>query len=209
MKKLSFLFLLATSLFLAACGDLDKSKHLKAIAQMEKSLDSMDVVLKENRLDTLAGIRIASNAILTRLKTYYDVDTIDVELGIKMNKFRNIRKAIDPEEDEEGEEGGESEEEREHEGIAHRTIGSGFSIVRRGIEAESLALSTLKNDIENGNGRRDKYAEYIKFEQGKVHQLQVLLKAYIEHKNKTIKDFNEIYTELNAFSLEQMKKKKS
>lgn len=174
---------------------------------MEKSLDSMHTVLKENRLDTLAGIRIAANAILTRLKTYYDVDTLDMNLGIKMNKFRAIRKAIDPEEDEEGEEGGEREEEHENEGIAHRTIGSGFSIVRRGLDAESLALSTLRKDIENGNGRRDKYAEYIKFEQQKVHQLQQLLKAYVDHKNKTIKDFNEIYAELNAFSLKQMEKK--
>ncbi|MEN9400334.1 MAG: hypothetical protein RL632_1437 [Bacteroidota bacterium] len=176
---------------------------------MEKSLDSMHAVLKENRLDTLAGIRIAANAILTRLKTYYDVDTLDMNLGMKMSKFRAIRKAIDPEEDEEGEEGGEREEEHEHEneGIAHRTIGSGFSIVRRGLDAESLALSTLRKDIENGNGRRDKYAEYIKFEQQKVYQLQQLLKAYVDHKNKTIKDFNEIYAELNAFSLKLMEKK--
>ncbi len=211
MKKYSAVLLLAISLllFLSACGDLDKPKHLKAIAQMDKSLDSMHQVLKENRLDTLAGIRIAANSILTRLKTYYDSDTLDMELGMKMSKFRSIRMAIDPEEDEEGEEGGESEEEREHEGISHRTIGSGFSIVRRGLEAESLALNTLRKDIENGNGRRDKYAEYVKFEQQKVYQLQQLLKAYVDHKNKTIKDFNEIYTELNAFSLKQMEKKKS
>jgi hypothetical protein len=209
MKNLSVLVLLAVSLGFAACGDLDKPKHLKAIAKMEKSLDSMHKVLEDNRLDTLAGIRIAANSILTRLKTYYDVDTLDMELGMKMSKFRNIRKAIDPEEGEEGEEGGEREEEREHEGIGHRTIGSGFSIVRRGLEAESIALNTLRKDIENGNGRRDKYVEYIKFEQDKVRQLQLLLKTYVDHKNKTIKDFNEIYSELNAFSLEQMKKKKS
>jgi hypothetical protein len=209
MKNFSVLILFTSILVLASCGDLDKPKHLKAIANMEKSLDSMHAVLKENRLDTLAGIRIAANAILTRLKTYYDVDTLDMNLGMKMSKFRAIRKAIDPEEDEEGEEGGEREEEHEHEneGIAHRTIGSGFSIVRRGLDAESLALSTLRKDIENGNGRRDKYAEYIKFEQQKVYQLQQLLKAYVDHKNKTIKDFNEIYAELNAFSLKLMEKK--
>jgi hypothetical protein len=209
MKNFSVLILFTSILVLASCGDLDKPKHLKAIANMEKSLDSMHAVLKENRLDTLAGIRIAANAILTRLKTYYDVDTLDMNLGMKMSKFRAIRKAIDPEEDEEGEEGGEREEEHEHEneGIAHRTIGSGFSIVRRGLDAESLALSALRKDIENGNGRRDKYAEYIKFEQQKVYQLQQLLKAYVDHKNKTIKDFNEIYAELNAFSLKLMEKK--
>ena len=205
MKKLSILVLLATTLVFAACGDLDKTKHLKAIAQMEKSLDSMDVVLKENRLDTLAGIQIAANALLTRIKTYYTSDTVDVELGKKMNQFKRVMRAIKPKKG--------RMQNKDHDTsvivMADRSIGNGFSVVHTGVKAERQTLLVLKKDIENGNGRRDKYAEYIKFEQDKVHQLQFLLKAYVDHKNKTIKDFNEIYAELNAFSLEQMKKKKS
>lgn len=205
MNKLSILVLLATALVFAACGDLDKTKHLKAIAQMEKSLDSMDVVLKENRLDTLAGIQIAANALLTRIKTYYTSDTVDVELGKKMNQFKRVMRAIKPKKG--------RMQNKDHDTsvivMADRSIGNGFSVVHTGVKAERQTLLVLKKDIENGNGRRDKYAEYIKFEQDKVHQLQFLLKAYVDHKNKTIKDFNEIYSELNAFSLEQMKKKKS
>ena len=205
MKKLSVLVLLATTLLFVACVDLDKPKHLKAIAQMEKSLDSMDVVLKENRLDTLAGIQIAANALLTRIKTYYTSDTVDVELGKKMNQFKRVMRAIKPKKG--------RMQNKDHDTtvivMADRSIGNGFSVVHTGVKAERQTLLVLKKDIENGNGRRDKYAEYIKFEQDKVHQLQFLLKAYVDHKNKTIKDFNEIYTELNAFSLEQMKKKKS
>ena len=85
MKIYSFFILLAFTLLFTSCGDLDKPKHLKAIAQMDKSLDSMYIVLKENRLDTLAGIQIAANSLLTRIKTYYVTDTIDMELGKKMN----------------------------------------------------------------------------------------------------------------------------
>jgi hypothetical protein len=91
--------------------------------------------------------------------------------------------------------------------IADRSIGNGFAVVHNGLKAEKETLVTLKRDIENGNGRRDKYAEYIKFEQQKVYQLQQLLKAYVDHKNTTIKEFNEIYAELNAFSLKLMEKK--
>lgn len=205
MKKISVFVLLITALIFAACGDLDKAKHLKAIAQMEKSLDSMDVVLKENRLDTLAGIQIAANTLITRIKTYYSSDTIDVELGKKMDQFKRIMRAIKPKK------GRLQNKNRDTTVIvmADRSIGNGFSVVHTGVKEERLTLSVLKKDIENGNGRRDKYAEYIKFEQDKVHQLQVLLKAYIEHKNVTIKEFNEIYAELNAFSLELMKRKKS
>ncbi len=197
--------LLAATLMFAACGDLDKSRHLAAISKMEKSIDSMDVVLKENRLDTLAGIQIAANALFTRFKTYYTIDTIDVELGKKMDQFKRIMKAIKPKK-------GRLQNKNKNKAeivITDRTIGNGFSVVHQGLIAEKQTLEVLKKDIENGNGRRDKYAEYIQFEQEKVHQLQVLLKAYVDHKNKTVKEFNEIYAELNAFSLDLMKKKKS
>jgi hypothetical protein len=203
MKNFSVFILFAFALLLASCGDLEKSKHLKAIASMEKSLDSMHTVLKENRLDTLAGIQIAANALLTRFKTYYVTDTIDMELGKKMNQFKRIMKSIKPKKGRGAKKNtGDSEII-----IADRSIGNGFAVVHNGLKAEEETLITLKRDIENGNGRRDKYAEYIKFEQQKVYQLQQLLKAYVDHKNKTIKDFNEIYAELNAFSLKLMEKK--
>jgi hypothetical protein len=204
MKKISVLVLLVTALIFVACGDLDKTKHLKAIAQMEKSLDSMDVVLKENRLDTLAGIQIAANSLLTRIKTYYSSDTVDVELGKKMDQFKRVMRSIKPKK-------GRVQNKNNDTTVivmANRSIGNGFSVVHTGVREEKLTLAVLKKDIENGNGRRDKYAEYIKFEQDKVHQLQVLLKAYVDHKNLTIKEFNEIYSELNAYSLELMEKKK-
>lgn len=195
---------MVTALIFVACGDLDKTKHLKAIAQMEKSLDSMDVVLKENRLDTLAGIQIAANSLLTRIKTYYSSDTVDVELGKKMDQFKRVMRSIKPKK-------GRVQNKNNDTTVivmANRSIGNGFSVVHTGVREEKLTLAVLKKDIENGNGRRDKYAEYIKFEQDKVHQLQVLLKAYVDHKNLTIKEFNEIYSELNAYSLELMEKKK-
>ena len=204
MKKISTLVLLVTAVIFAACGDLDKAKHLKAIAQMEKSLDSMDVVLKENRLDTLAGIQIAANSLLMRIKTYYSADTIDVELGKKMDQFKRVMRSIKPKK-------GRVQNKNNDTTVivmANRSIGNGFSVVHTGVKEEKLTLAVLKKDIENGNGRRDKYDEYIKFEQDKVLQLQVLLKAYVDHKNVTIKEFNEIYSELNAYSLELMEKKK-
>jgi hypothetical protein len=203
MKNYSYFILIAFTLLFASCGDLDKPKHLKAIASMEKSLDSMHTVLKENRLDTLAGIQIAANALMTRFKTYYVSDTIDMELGKKMNQFKRIMKSIKPKKGR----GAKNDTDNSEIVIADRSIGNGFAIVHNGLKAEEETLIALKGDIENGNGRRDKYAEYIKFEQQKVYQLQQLLKAYVDHKNKTIKDFNEIYAELNAFSIKLMEKK--
>jgi hypothetical protein len=203
MKIFSFFILFAVTLLFASCGDLDKPKHLKAIAKMEESIDSMHIVLKENRLDTLAGIQIAANALLTRFKTYYVTDTIDMELGKKMNQFKRVMKSIKPKKGR----GAKTSTESNEIIIADRSIGNGFAVVHSGLKAEEQTLTDLKKDIENGNGRRDKYAEYIKFEQQKVFQLQQLLKAYVDHKNKTIKDFNEIYGELNAFSLKLMEKK--
>jgi hypothetical protein len=203
MKIFILFILLVFTLLFASCGDLDKPKHLKAIANMEESIDSMHTALKENRLDTLAGIQIAANALLTRFKTYYVTDTIDMELGKKMHQFKRIMKSIKPKKGRGANKNTKSSEII----ITDRSIGNGFAIVHNGLKAEEETLIALKRDIENGNGRRDKYAEYIKFEQQKVFQLQQLLKVYVDHKNKTIKDFNEIYTELNAYSLKLMEKK--
>jgi hypothetical protein len=169
---------------------------------METSLDSIQKVLDENKIDTLAGLRIAANAVETRIKNYYFSDTIDVELGKKMDRYKQIRKAIDTE-SEEGETGEEEEGEAKF-----QTIGKGFSMISQGIKAERKSLSQLKSDIENGYGKRDKYNEYVSFEQEKVRQLHVLLDEYVKLKVETTKAFNEIHQDLLDFSMEQYRKNK-
>jgi hypothetical protein len=180
MKYLLFIF---TALALASCTDLKKGEQLEAINKMEKTLDSIQTVLNENKIDTLAGLRIAANSVEIRIKNYYYSDTINLEFGKKMDAYKVMRRSLGP-------------------------LGKSFATIKRGVDAERTTLENLKKDIENGNGIRKKYDEYVLFEQGKVDQLKLLLAEYVKGKNKTLKTFNELHQELNDFSMMLYQKNK-
>lgn len=159
-----------------ACTDMNKSNQLKSIENMHKSLDSISTVLKTNEIDTIAALQIAANGVELRIKTYYKADTIDMAFGKKMDAYKVMRRTFSP-------------------------LGRMYNTIKKGAEEQKLTLNNLKADIENGDGERDKYDEYISFEENKVNQLRVLLKDYVDQKTKTMKTFHELHDELNAYSL--------
>lgn len=180
MKYLILIFCLGS---LIACSDVKKSDQLDSIEKMQNSLDSIQTVLLENEIDTIAAMGVAANSVELRIKNNYNADTIDLELGKKMDAYKVMRRTLGP-------------------------LGKSFSVIKNGVIAENETLNNLKSDIENGNGERDKYDEFVLFEHGKVEQLRSLLKDYVTQKEKTMKTFHELHGELNAFSLSLLNKKK-
>jgi hypothetical protein len=67
------------------------------------------------------------------------------------------------------------------------------------------SLINLKSDIENNSGKREKYDEYIKFEQNKLNQISLLLKECVDGKQKIIDTYSKLHIELNQFSMELVK----
>lgn len=180
MKKLIFILVLLGTY---SCADIDKGKHLEAIENMNKSLDSIQTVLLENEIDTIAALSVATNSVELRIKNNYVSDTIDMELGRKMDAYKLMRKTLGP-------------------------LGRSYHMIKTGVIEEKLTLEKLKTDIEKGNGERKKFPEYIKFEEEKVQQLRILLKEYVNQKNETMKTFHELHEELDAFSMSLLNKKK-
>ncbi len=192
MKFLSILSISFLSLFcFTACSDFEKSDQLAAVDKMQKSIDSLEAVLYANKIDTLAGIRNASQTLLIRFKRSYKADTMNMAIGKKMAALKKVQKAINPN-FEEGEEGEEMERE-------HSTIGKSYAIINKSIQEEKNSLKALKQDIEKGNGKREKYNEYIAFEQDKMKKLGLYLNEYIKFKDKTLRTFYEIYEDLDLF----------
>ena len=184
-----------------ACSDLDRDEQLIKVDTLRIQVDSLQVALQEHQIDTLAQLRNYVMSLETRIRNNYTADTIDVSLGQKMEKFRQLKKFFMAER--------ESEGEKENEGLNHQTLGSAYMAVQRGIISEKSALNRLKSDISNGFGKRDKYNEYISFEAEKVNQLSVLLKDYKTHKEKIIGDFKDVYADLNVFATKLEAEKKS
>lgn len=184
MKNSRLLFLSILLILIAgSCSDLKKGEQLKAIDAMNTTLDSINTVLIENEIDTLPALITATIGVELRIKNNYYSDTIDMELGKKMDAFKRMRKMLGP-------------------------LNNTFITLRTGTKEEKEILQKLKMDIENGNGDRKKYPEYVSFEQNKVDQLRKLLNEYVEGKNKTFENFDEIYNEMNEFSLKLLDKNK-
>lgn len=178
-----FLFSAIIGLFLVSCSDLKKGDQLKSIEAMNKSVDSIETVLLENEIDTLSALITATVTLELRIKNNYFADTIDMELGKKMDAFKRTRRRLGP-------------------------LSGTFNTIRIGVKDEKEMLKKLKSDIENGNGDRKKYPEYITFEQKKVDQLRSLLNAYVKEKKETMEIIDRIYPEMNAFSLSLLDKRK-
>ena len=188
-------------LTLVSCTDFDRKEQLKQIANMKQTVDSLQKNLEINRIDTLAGLRTAVMNLELRIRNNYTADTIDIELSKKMAQYQTVKKFFVAEK----EEGGENES------LNSQTLGAAYLVVKNGLLQEQKTLDLLKSDIENGNGERNKYNEYLQFEQNKVKQLTILLDDYKKHKDKVLKMFFEVYNELDPFvkSLEKKNAAKS
>jgi hypothetical protein len=180
---MKYLFFLLPIVALFSCTDLNKGKQINAIDVMNKTMDSVQTVLMENEIDTIAALQVATNTVELRIKNYYYADTIDMALGKKMDAYKVMRRSLGP-------------------------LGRSFVTIKNGVTAERTALANLKKDIENGDGNRQKYSEYVEFEQYKVDQLRKLLTEYVKEKDKTMKTFNELHQELYDFSMEWYNKNK-
>ncbi len=188
-------------LTLVSCTDFDRKEQLKQIANMKQTVDSLQKNLEINRIDTLAGLRTAVMNLELRIRNNYTADTISLELGKKMAQYQTVKKFFVAEK----EEGGENES------LNSQTLGAAYLVVKNGLLQEQKTLDLLKSDIENGNGERNKYNEYLQFEQNKVKQLTILLDDYKKHKDKVLKMFFDVYNELDPFvkSLEKKNAAKS
>lgn len=160
---------------------METSNRLDRISAMERSIDSVEVVFNEHKFDSIAVLSIKAYDVENRIKKNYNADTIDMELGRKMDAFKVMRRNFGP-------------------------MGKAMSAIPTSIAEERATLTQLKADIENGNGKREKYDEYIAFEETKMQQLRSLLGDFVETKTATLKTFDELYEELNTFSMSLLKK---
>jgi hypothetical protein len=181
--KFSFFVLLFIGLTFVSCSDLKKGEQLNSIDAMHNTVDSIEIVLNENKIDTLSALITATTTLELRIKNNYYSDTIDMELGRKMDAFKRTRLRLGP-------------------------LSNTFNTIKTGVEEEKVMLKNLRTDIDNGNGDRKKYQEYVSFEQKKVGQLRSLLNAYVLEKTETMELIDKSYPEMNAFSLSLLNKKK-
>lgn len=179
--RINYLFIAAFLLLTAACTDMNETRQLDQIQAMNTSLDSIETAMKANQLDS--GVQYAAMAeeVEYRIRNNYFSDTINVALGRKMDAYKVMRRKFKP-------------------------LRFSYKNILKGCEEVHESLRQLKHDIQNGDGERQKYDEFLGFEQDKVNQLLGLSSEYADLKAKTLQTYDELHEELKAFSFELEKK---
>jgi hypothetical protein len=156
---------------------------MTTIDQLSKTVDSLQEIIVKSEIDSIGYRKIATQDVELRIKQNFYSDTLNLELGKKMDAYKVMRRKFGPL------------------SRTHKTLETGAA-------EELIVLNQLKNDIKSGSGERNKYSEYIQFEKNKVLQLSTLLEDYIKEKAKTIETYNRLHPELLAFSFSLIKNKK-
>lgn len=168
---------------LGACSSDSTSTQLAKVDQLEKSVDSIRTAYISNRVDTLGRITLSVMDIEFRIRRNYKSDSINHELGKKVNEFKMIRKKLKP-------------------------VGKSYGQLEKGTLEEIKALKKLKKDIESGSGKSEEYNDYITFEEKKVNQLRNILTEMIDKQTKCLEAYHRLYPEMNEFSLSLIAPKK-
>ena len=168
-------FLLIAALLFMACSDLAKKDQLVKITDLQKKISALEGQVTKNKIDSISEIKLATSEVELRIKKNLYLDTINLELGKKMDDYKRMRRSFMP-------------------------LAKSYSQLIKGIREERLALKNLKLDVQNGEGERGKYDEYIAFEANKINQLMTLLEAYISYKDETMKTFFRLHPSLDSLS---------
>jgi hypothetical protein len=174
MKQVTYLAIFVFLMY--SCADLRKEKQLAAITTIEKGLDSLENVMKKEKIDSLSDMRVAAESVEFRIRNNYKLDTINLEFGKKMDAYKRMRRAIP------------------------KLSGNKLK-VKKGIDEMRKSLQNLKTDIENGSGKRDKYDDFIKFEKNKFNQLCILYKDAQDAQKKILQTYSTLHPELYTFSM--------
>ena len=175
MKSI-FLFL-GVSFLITSCADINKSKQLAGIDQITQSTDSLTSLMEANRSDSSQIWADNAQGIELRFKQYYFADSIDKVLANKVNDLKQTRKKMG------------------HLSGDHLNILQGCKELK-----ESLRL--LRHDIENADGDRKKYTEYISHERSKLNTLSIMGTDYLAARTQSFETYERLYPELFAFSME-------
>jgi hypothetical protein len=173
MKYPVFLFL---SVILLSCQDFKKDGQIKELAVLEQKLDSIRSVFEKSQTDSTVQILVSVEEVELRIRSHYPADTIELELGEKINAYKMIRKQLKP------------------------MIKLKPELEMR-ISEEQKTLQQLKQDIDKAAGDKAKYDEYIAFERKKTTELGLALSNMLESRRQCFNTYERLHQEMEAFSM--------
>ncbi len=172
MKSI-YIFLLL--LPLAACVDLKQNQWSADLTEMNSTLDSLSEEVNAFPIKELNTHFKEMKELDFRLKNSYPGDTIDLEFAALLENFKTGLIRLDS--------------------AISMYPGMNSELVK-----QKNSLSGLKQDIENGNGRREKYDEYLRHERNKTNELRLLISKFVQLAQTGENAFLENFEAVRAFT---------
>jgi hypothetical protein len=174
MKNNTTLSILLVQLLLfSSCLDAEKKAHFRDIDSMVSTLDSLEKAFNAMPNDSFSIVKSNAAAIEKDVKTYFMEDTVDHQFARKMNRLRGIRK------------------------------GSDFIAMRRSFldtifvfQKEQLRI--LREDIDNGAGKRDEYHSYIDEEKKNMGVIESSFNDYKKRYDAMRSEYYDIEDDIRA-----------
>lgn len=171
-----FLLLLFIISFFWACSDIEKDRQVKKIIGLSNSVTRLQKELTRNKISNISEKKIAVYTVIKRIKSYYYIDTIDIQFAKKMDAYKQIRNSL-------------------------KYLGGDYEKIRTSLEEEKMCLTRLKSDVINGFGQREKYFDNIRFEKNKIQQIKSLLNEYNSNKEQFTMAFDSLHPALTDYSI--------
>ncbi|MBI2260002.1 MAG: hypothetical protein HYU67_14015 [Flavobacteriia bacterium] len=168
-----FLFVL---LFLFISCNRSKEKQLNKVNQLLSTCDSLENIYKLEKNDSIPYFIQGVMDVELKIKKNFTSDTVSLDFAKKINRFKMIRKKLKP--------------------ILKQNMK--FSTAFYELKQSIL---TLKKDIENNAGDKNRYEEYLLFEEKKVNSIKLVLLDNLKIQKEQIKNYHELHNELYGISM--------
>lgn len=175
-KVLFFAFLI-----LLSCSDLQKETQQAKIQKLQSELSMNQATFEREFIDTIHDMKDNASKLERSIKFHYHSDTIDIELGRKVDTYKRMRRLLD-------------------------ALGRTGIKLKKSFEEEEMQLRGLLSDVENGYGQRDQYDNYINLESTKNEQIFVLLQDYERLKTASFGIYDSLHLDLSRFVKQMIEK---
>ena len=89
-----FFFILFIISFFWSCSDIEKDRQVKKIIELTNSVAKLKHELIKNKISNISDKKIAVYTVIKRIKSYYFIDTIDIQFAKKMDAYKQIRNSL-------------------------------------------------------------------------------------------------------------------
>ncbi|HLU86548.1 MAG TPA: hypothetical protein VKZ44_02260 [Taishania sp.] len=165
--------ILILPILLVACSDFKKNKQLDQINDLKSTVDSLEGVWSQENLSEASALFDQCSRLIDSISLLYQDQLLDLESAKKIDVIKRCHHQLDD-------------------------VLKLEKLLPTILVEKKSSLLKLKNDVEHGKGRREKYDEYIQFEKDEMATIRKQFSSYHDKKMTCVKEVESHMTEIDS-----------